>query len=162
MLRRARCAGHRVQSVQRLDDRSSRSRFPPYPGLPADTECIPCELRASHGSTAAPLSSAASSSASLAVRLLQTHPIGLPHRSLLRLLRYPRPNCLAARGVDCLPAADGMTRQLSSLGSKLRCCMGEAESKMRNVRRRRPVCAFVPGPNAHRRRIVTCDDDDDD
>jgi hypothetical protein len=63
-------------------------------------ECIPCELRASHGSTAAPLSSAASSSASLAVRLLQTHPIGLPHRSLLRLLRYPRPNCLAPHAVS--------------------------------------------------------------
>ena len=40
--------------------------------------------------------------------------------------------------------------------------MGETESKMRNFRRWRPVCEFVRGPNAHRRRIVTCDDDDDD
>jgi hypothetical protein len=72
-----------------------------------------------YGSTAAPLSSAASSSASKASGNASNR--AAPSASSLAPSVSEAELSGAARGVDCLPTADEMTRQTSSLGSKLRC-----------------------------------------
>ena len=120
----------------RLDYRSSRLPLPCLV-LPAVPECFPRELLASHDSTAMSLPSTASSSASEASRNASNRAAPSVSSSAPSVSEAEWSG--AARGVDCFPTADEMTRQLSGRGSKLRCWMGETEGKMRNV-----VAAGVP------------------
>jgi hypothetical protein len=117
-LRRALCAGRRGVEVGLSEFAESvpLRYYRQYCGFPNASRASYGRV---YGSTAAPLSSAASSSASEASanasnRAAPSASSSAPSVSEAELSG-------AARGVDCLPTADEMTRQLSSLGSKLRC-----------------------------------------